>query len=236
MRVIVEVLRRIDLLQNAVLHDRDAAGHGHGLHLVVGHVDERGGQALVQTGQLGTGLDAQLGIQVRKRLVEEEDGGLTDDGATHSHTLALTTGELLRLAVEQVTNVQDVGCFLHTAVDVGLGRLAQLETEGHVVIDTHVRVERVALEHHGNVTILGRHIVDHTIANHDIAFADLLQPGEQAQTGGLATTRRADEHKKLFVFNLDVQIVDRDHVAEALVHMIVGDASHLGFSPLDLQK
>ncbi len=81
----------------------------------MGHVDEGGGQTLVQLGDVGTGFHPQLGIQVGQRLVKEEDGGITHDGATHGHTLALTTGELLGLAVQQVLDAQLVGGLVHTA-------------------------------------------------------------------------------------------------------------------------
>jgi len=64
-RVVVQVLRRIDLLQHAVLHNRNARGHRHRLNLVVRHVDKGRRQALVQLGNLGPRLDAQLGVQVR---------------------------------------------------------------------------------------------------------------------------------------------------------------------------
>ena len=45
--VVVEVLGDVDLLDEAPPHDHDAAAHGHGLHLVVGDVDEGGPQPLV---------------------------------------------------------------------------------------------------------------------------------------------------------------------------------------------
>ena len=68
----------------------------------MGDVHRRDTQALLQRGDLGTGGDAQLGVEVRQRLIHEEHLGLTHDGATHGDTLALTTGEGLRLAVEEV--------------------------------------------------------------------------------------------------------------------------------------
>ena len=98
-RAVVEHLRRIELLEDAVLHHRDAGGHGHGFRLVVGHVDEGGLQALVELGNLGALLDAQLGVEVGERLVEEEDLRLADDGAPHRHALALAAGELAGLAL-----------------------------------------------------------------------------------------------------------------------------------------
>jgi hypothetical protein len=43
---------------------------------------------------------------------------------------------------------------LRTRVDLGLGQAADLQAVGHVVVDAHVRVERVVLEHHGDVAVL----------------------------------------------------------------------------------
>ena len=107
-----------------------------------------------------------------------------------------------------------------------LGDLPQLQAERHVVVDTHVRVERVALEHHGDVAILGRHIVDHAVADADFALGNLLQAGDHAQAGGLAAAGRADEDDEFLVLDLDVQVVDGDNIAETLPNMIEGDGSH----------
>ena len=72
-RPVVEVERPADLLDDAVMHDDDLVGHGHGLDLVVCHIDGRGLQPLVQFLDLGAHGDAQLGVEIRQRLVEEED-------------------------------------------------------------------------------------------------------------------------------------------------------------------
>ena len=71
-------------------------------------------------GDLRTGLDAELGVEVRQRLVHEEDLRLADDGAAHRHTLALTTGERLRLAVQVVGEVQHLGGLFDLRPDLGL--------------------------------------------------------------------------------------------------------------------
>ena len=105
--VVVELLRRADLLEQALAHDRDPAAHRHRLDLVVGDVDDRRAEALVEAGDLGAGLDAQLGVEVGERLVHEEDGRLADDGPAERDALALAAGELLRLAVEVALEVED---------------------------------------------------------------------------------------------------------------------------------
>ena len=99
---VVEFERRADLLDDAVMHDDDLVGHGHRLDLVVGDIDGRGLQALVQFLDLGAHRDAQLGIEVGQRLVEQEHLRIAHDGAAHGDALALAAGELARIAVKQL--------------------------------------------------------------------------------------------------------------------------------------
>ena len=106
----------------------------------------------------------------------------------------------------------------HLAQAAGLG--AQFQGEGHVVVDAHVRIERVGLEHHGDVAVFGRHIVDGAVADVDGAFADVFQAGQHAQAGGLAAARRADEDQEFLVGNLQVQVADGRDIAVSLDHVL----------------
>ena len=54
----------------------------------------------VQAAHFGAHGDAQLGIEVGERLVEQEHLGLAHHGAGHGDALALAAGKLARLAVE----------------------------------------------------------------------------------------------------------------------------------------
>ena len=91
------------------MHDHDLVGHGHGFDLVVGDVDRRGLQALMQFLDLGAHLHAQLGVEVRQRLVEQEHLRIAHDGAAHGDALALAAGKLARKAVEQGAEPEDFG-------------------------------------------------------------------------------------------------------------------------------
>ena len=101
-RLAVEHLRRVDLLDQAVAHDRDALPERHRLDLVVRDVDGRDAEPLVQARQLGAHADAQLRVEVRERLVHQERGRLAHDRAAHRDALALTARERRGPAVEQV--------------------------------------------------------------------------------------------------------------------------------------
>ena len=89
---IVQILRSIHLLDDTVFHNDDPVAHRHCLGLVMGDVDKGGLQALMQTADLRTHRGTQLGIQVGKRLVEQEYSWVTHHCASERHTLALTTG------------------------------------------------------------------------------------------------------------------------------------------------
>ena len=105
----VDLRRRAELLHDAAVHDRDHVRHGHGFELVVRHVDRGGAEIEMEAPQLGAHGDAQLGVQIRQRLVHQEDVGLAHHGAAQRHALALPAGELPGLAVEQVADLQDAG-------------------------------------------------------------------------------------------------------------------------------
>src|SRR5690606_17237149 len=47
-RMVVNVVRRADLDQSAIVQDSDAVAHGHRLHLVMGDEDEGGAEAALQ--------------------------------------------------------------------------------------------------------------------------------------------------------------------------------------------
>ena len=159
-------------------------------------------------GDLRTGRHAELGVQVGQRLVHEEDLRLTHDRAAHRDTLALTTGEGLRLAVQVLGEVEDLRGLLDLLPDLRLVDAGDLEREAHVVGDGHVRVQRVVLEHHGDVPVLRRQVRDVAVADADGAAVDVLQPREHAERGGLAAAGRTDQDEELAVLDVDVEPVD----------------------------
>ena len=206
--LVVEVLRRADLLELALAHDGDPVPHGHGLDLVVRHVDRRRPQVGLEAADLGAHLHAELRVQVRERLVHEERLRVAHDRSAHGHALPLAAGERARLAVEKRLEAEDVGSLVDAPGDLGLLLALELEAERNVVVDREVRVERVALEDHRDVAVLGRNVVHDPLADLQDTLGDVLQPGHHAERGRLAAPRGPDEDHELAVLDPEGHIGD----------------------------
>ena len=175
-------------------------------------VHRGGGQPALQLRDLRAGLNSEFRVQIRQRLVHQKDLRLTDDGPAHGHALALPSRERLRLPIEVVLEVQELRGFEDACSDLLFAGFGELEREAHVLGDAHVRVERVVLEHHRDVAVLGFGMRDVRAADENATAVDLLEAGEHAQRCGLAAARRADENEKFAVGDLEVEGVDRGHL------------------------
>ena len=139
-------------------------------------------------------------------LIKDTDLGVTNDSTTQSNTLLLTTGQSLRLSVEQVGDVQNAGSFFNAALDFFLGSLAQLQTECHVVKHGHVRIQSVVLEYHRDVSVLGSYVVNQLIADEQFAFRDFFQTGDHTQGGGLTTTGGTYQNQEFLVLDFQAEV------------------------------
>src|SRR5215217_3637320 len=226
-RLVVHDLGGRYLLHLAVPQDHDPVGHRHGLGLVVCDVNRRGADPVVELGYLRPHLHPELGVEVRKRLVHEERLGLADDGPTEGHPLPLATRERLGLPIEKTLDGEYPRGLIDAAVDLILVHLPQLEGEAHVLAHVHVRVEGVVLEDHRYVPLARRKVVDDLIPYKHFAAAYVLEAGDHAQGRGLPTTGRTDEDHELPVRDVQVHLVDGDHVlTEDFGYLLEGYFSH----------
>ena len=222
-RLRIERLGRRHLLQLPLAHHGDAVAHRHGLHLVVGDVQRGGREPRLQLDDVGPGLHPQRGVEVRQWLVHEEDEGLAHNGPGQGHPLALATRELPGLAVDQRGQPEGLGGLLDLGRSLLLGHATLAERELNVLGHRQVGVERVALEDHGDVAVLGVHIVDNTVTDGDGAAGHVLEPGHHAQCRRLAAARRAEEHQQLAVGDVQGQVVDCGGVTELLGDPVEAD-------------
>ena len=171
----------------------------------------------------------QLGVEIGERLVEQEGLGMAHDRPPHGDALALAAGQLARLAVEQLAQVEEARRLVDALVDRALRKFAQLERKRDVLAHRHLRIERVVLEHHRDVAVARRDIVDDLAVDRDRAAADRFQPGDHAQQRRLSAAGRADENHELAVVDLEIDRLDGGDraAAERLAQLLETDRPHL---------
>ena len=226
-RLVVELLRRGDLLELPLAHDGDAVAHRHRLDLVVGDVDRGRVEVALQASDLRAHLHAELRVEVRERLVHEEGGGLADDRAAHRDALALAARERARLPLQELLEPEDLRGLVHALVHLVLRHLLDAQAERDVLVDREMRVERVALEDHRDVAVLRRDVVDDALADLEDALGDLLETRDHAKRRRLPAAGGADEHHELPVLDLQVEVVHRScPVRVDLADLLEPDLGH----------
>jgi hypothetical protein len=178
---LIERLRRVDLQDAAVAHHRDPLAERHRLGLVVRDVDGCHPEPRVQLRERRAHADAELRVEVRERLVHQERLRLADDRAAHRDTLPLAAGELRRLAVEKLVELEELRDVLDLSLDLALRRAPHLEAVTKVLAHAHVRIEGIALEDHRDVPVARRELRHFAAVDRDPAIRDLLEAGEHAE-------------------------------------------------------
>ena len=207
--VTVQVFGGVDLLDAPAPHDHDAGAHGHGLHLVVGDVDEGGAQPLVQPRDLRPHGRPQLGIQVGEGLVQKKDLGAPHNGPPQGNPLALASRQGAGLALQVFRDAQNLRRLHDLAVDLLLRHAGRPQGKGHVLVNRHVGVQRVVLKDHGNVPLPGLYVVDDLPVDSQLPCGNVLQPRDHPKRRGLSAPRGPHEYNEFPISDLHAKIVDR---------------------------
>ena len=152
-------LGRVELLERARPHDREPIAERERLDLVVGHVDGGELEAAVQLVDLRPHEVAEPRVEVGEGLVEEHDVGPRDEAAGERDALLLAARELRRVPVEEAAAVDERRDLLDPLGSPSLDRSRRVsERVADVLAHAHVRPERVRLEDHPDLALVGRHV------------------------------------------------------------------------------
>ena len=105
----------------------------------------------------------------------------------------------------------------HGLVDLVAALAHRPQRERHVLEHGQMRIERIVLEHEGDVALRRVQPLHRLAVDQDVAPVDILEPGDGAQGRGLAATRRPEQHHELAVPDLQVELPDDVVVAEVFL-------------------
>jgi hypothetical protein len=90
-----------------------------------------------------------------------------------------------------------------------------------------MRVERVILEHHRDVAILGLDAVDHAAIDRDRARGDLFEPRDHPQQGRFPAARRPDDNHQLAIRDIATDAVHDFALAIGFLDVVEGQRRHV---------
>src|SRR3984957_14717149 len=212
LRAIVDLFRRAELIDLAGVHHRDQVGRRHRLGLVVGDVNRGVTILVVQPSDFEPHLFAQVGIEIGQGLVEQQRFRLDDQGARQRHALLLSARQFAGIALREDFEF----CRLEYRLEFfGNGvaiDFAQPQAVDDILGDRHMRPQRVTLEDHRHLALLGRQCHRFRrykpVADADLAIGGIEKARDQPQRRGLAATRGAEQADQLPVIDPQRDIID----------------------------
>src|SRR6185436_8601621 len=206
----------VRLLDAAAVHDRDAIAHRERFLLVVRHEDERDAEIPLEVLELHLDFFAELLIERSEGLVEEQHLRLESQRPGEGDPLALTAGELVRLALLEPRELDETEGLPDAT---GLRRTVELsvaQAEGDVLFDGEVREQGVVLEDHVHGPQIGRRPGHVLAVDADAAGARQLEATDHPQQRRLAAAGRAEQGEELPLADVEGNGVDRGDFAETL--------------------
>ena len=210
-----QFVRRRELHESPGVEDRDAIRHLHRLVDVVAHEQDRLAQLLLHPQELVLDHLAIDGIERGERLVHQQHRRIDRQRARDTDPLRLAAGELVRIAVDELTRRQRQ----HRQELLGASApSARIPTEkprhdADILGDRHVRKKPDLLDHVADAAAQLDRVDGIGVAarDEDLAGGRRDEPVDHAQRRRLAATGRTEQHARFAFAHLEAHAVDGRH-------------------------
>ncbi len=196
-RAIMDDAGRRKLHQPAPMEDSELLAEAQSLALVMGHMNHSRAEPLVELYELSPERCAERVIEIRERLVQEQDGGFSGYRAAQRNPLPLAAGKLGGAAVQQLVDAEYPGHGMDPLAPLAAHDAPGLESKTQVVEDAEVRIKRGVLEDHGHIAAVRGDAAHVMAADQDCTRVWRFEPGDQPQERGLARSGGAQHHQAL---------------------------------------
>ncbi len=203
-------------------HHADPIGDAERFLLVVGHEQRRDAELGLDPADLVAQREADLGVERRQRLVEQEHLGLHGERPGEGDALLLAARQLVWIAVGECGELDELEHLVDPVLALLARDLAGPQAEVDVERDVEVREQAVALEHHAHVPLVRRLVGDVDAVHRHRAGVGAFETGGDAQRRGLPAPAGPEEADQLAVLHREIEPFQRDRVAERLAGRGVG--------------
>ena len=171
---------------------------------------------------LFTGLKAKSRIKVWKRLIEKQNLRHFYERTGNCDSLLLTAGELTRLSVHELVDLNELCCLIGSFKHILLWQLVcslkVLEREENVLLDRHMGIKRVILENESDTSVFGREIGHVFFSEEYLTACRLLKPRDHIERSTFSASRRAEQSDEFPVRYSKGEVVYRNDI---LFHLFI---------------
>src|SRR4051812_18066536 len=132
----------------------------------------------------------------------------------------------MRVAVRSMPETDELEELRHSLPAGSLVLAADPEPVLDVLTRGHVREERVRLEHHAHVALVGGDVRDVLAVDDDSAGVRWIEAGNETQRRCLAAPRRTEQRQELALPQVDLDPIERFHAAEVAVQVLQFEIGH----------
>src|SRR4029079_16794165 len=112
--LLVNLLRRADLFESAAVHHGNTVRERHRLRLIMGYIENGERELFLQRAKFEAHLLSELSIEVRERLIEQQNCRLINERPRQRDPLMVTAGQPRRAAVSQARETHCLQCLPHS--------------------------------------------------------------------------------------------------------------------------
>ena len=139
-------------------------------------------------------VDPHALIHVGEGFIQKDDVGVAHKGPGQRHPLLVPARQFPGALFQQRGEIQHFRNGLH--------RLVHLESsgpqgKGDILVDAQAMIQRVRLKCQGYIPLSWGQIIDYLPVKEDFTPADVLEPGQHAQSGALPAARGAKNGQEL---------------------------------------
>src|SRR5699024_10280308 len=103
----------------------------------------------------------------------------------------------------------------------------EFESESHIIVHAHMRIECIVLEYHCDIPVFRLHIVHPFVIDVKIAVSNILESCNHAESRGFTAPRGPDEHDEFTIMYFQIEVVyDRWTLIIRLLYAIEFHFSH----------